>query len=158
MKTAKEADIKAVLDIETRIKNSPFYPMMHPSIVENASWRFKKIDGKHSYSWTDLYEIAAGDKNMAQFEQVFLSHYVHGVAISDFQFSSINDTNPVFALNICCSIVNHLDSIFKAWFPGEYVTLEEAHKKSLVTSLLDNMPPETLEAYRKTIKYRALSK
>ena len=158
MKTAKEADIKAVLDIETRIKNSPFYPMMHPSIVENASWRFKKIDGKHSYSWIDLYEIAAGDKNMAQFEQVFLSHYVHGVAISDFQFSSINDTNPVFALNICCSILNHLDSIFKAWFPGEYVTLEEAHKKSLVTSLLDNMPPETLEAYRKTIKYRALSK
>lgn len=151
MEAAKEADIKAVQDIETRIKDSPLYSKMNSSIMENASWRFKKIDGKQSYSWTDLYEIAAGDKNMAQFEQAYLSHYVHGVAISDFQFSAINDTNPVFALNICCSILNHLDPIFKAWFPGEYEELEEAHKKFLVNSLLENMTPETLETYLKRL-------
>ena len=151
MKAAKEADLNAIQDIELRIKTSPLYPEMHPSLIEKALWRYKKIDSNQSYSWTDLYEIAAGEKKMAQFEQAYLSHYVHGVAIADFQFSSINETNPVFALNICCSILNHLDSIFKAWFPDEYGALEKAHKNNLVNTLIENMTPETLEAYLKTL-------
>ncbi|MBR5678262.1 MAG: hypothetical protein IKX20_08995 [Paludibacteraceae bacterium] len=148
---AKEADISAVQELEIRIKKNPLFPKMHHSIMENASWKYKKLGDKHSYSWMDLYEIAVGEKNMAQFELEYFSHYVHGVAISDFQFPSINKTNPVFALNICCSILNHLESIIKVWFSGEYVELEEAHKKHLVNSLLENMPPETLEAYLKSL-------
>ena len=151
MTAAKEADLKAAQDIEMRIKASPLYQMMHSSIMENASWRFKKIDGKDSYSWINLYEIASGEKNLAQFEQKYLSHYVHGVAISDFQFPSINETNPAFALNICCSILNHLESIIKAWFPEEFEELEEAHKKGLVNAILENMTPEMLEAYLKRL-------
>ena len=152
MDQAKEADIKAIQDIELRIKASPLFSQMHHSIMKDASWRFKRIGEKDSFSWTNLYEIAAGERKMAQFEQMFLSHYVHGAAISDFQFSGINETNPVFALNICCSILNHLETIIKNWFPGEYDELEEAHKQVLGNKLLENMPPESLNEYLKMIK------
>ena len=152
MDDAKDADIKAIQDIELRIKASPLSQKMHYSIMENASWRFKRISSKGDYSWTNLYEIAAGERKMAQFEQMFLSHYVHGAAISDFQFSVINETNPVFALNICCSILYHLETIIKNWFPGEYDDLEEAHKHLLVDTLLENMTPESLKEYMKRLE------
>lgn len=150
MDDAKEADIKAIQDIEMRIKASPLFPQMHQSIMEEASWRYKRISGKGKYSWTKLYEMAAGEKKMAQFQQMFLSHYVHGGAISDFQFPVNNKTNPVFALNICCSILYHLEIIIKCWFPDEYDCLEEAHKHLLVDRLLENMSPESIKEFLKS--------
>lgn len=155
MDDAKDADIKAIQDIELRIKASPLFPQMHQSIMEKASWRFKRIGSKDNFTWINLYEIAASEKKMALFEQMFLSHYVHGAAISDFQFSVINETNPVFALNNCCSILYHLETIIKNWFPGEYDALEEAHKHILVDKLLENMSPETLKEYLKRLESRA---
>lgn len=147
MKAARGADVKAVEDIESRIKASPLYAQMHPSIINKAIWRYKTIDCKDRYTWIDLYEIAAGEKDMAQFEQEYLSHYVHGVAISDIQYTSINETNPVFALNICYSILNHLEPIIKTWFPDDYNELEKAHKRILVDKILENLSPESLKAY-----------
>lgn len=151
-KATMEADIKAVENLELKIKSSPLYTRMHPSIMKNASWRYKRIESKDCFTWANLYEIAAGDKNMAQFEQEYLSHYVHGVAISDIQYPSINETNPVFALNICCSILNHLEPIIRAWFPDDYNDLEEAHKRLVVDRLLENLPPESIREYLKQLE------
>lgn len=149
---AKQADIKAEEDLIMHIKQSPLYPQMHSSVIENACWRYKRIDRKKSsYSLTELYEIASGDGKMARFEQEYLSHYVHGIAISDFQFPVIQETNPFFALTICCSILNHLDPIFKAWFPDDYDAMEDAFKHQLVEYLLDGLTPEALEAYLKRV-------
>lgn len=148
----RKADLSAVNDLEKRIQESPLYPQMHPTIFRKAYWKYKKIDADQTYSWKELYEIANGDKKVAIFEQAFLSHYVHGVAISDIQFSSIHEINPVFALNICCAILNHLDSIIEKWFPGEYKELEESYKQVLGESFLQKMSPESLEAYLKRIK------
>lgn len=149
---ARKADYSAVKEIEKRIQDSPLYLQIHPTIFKKAYWKYKKIDADQTYSWKELYEIANGDKSVAIFEQVFLSHYVHGVAISDIQFPSINETNPVFALNICCTILNHLDSIFEKWFPGEYKELEESNKQVLGKTLIETMTPESLEAYLKRIE------
>lgn len=148
----RKADLSAVNDLEKRIQETPLYPQMHPTIFRKAYWKYKKIDADQTYSWKELYEIANGDKIVAIFEQAFLSHYVHGVAISDIQFSSIHEINPVFALNICCAILNHLDSIIEKWFPGEYKELEESYKQVLGESFLQKMSPESLEAYLKRIK------
>ena len=83
---------------------------------------------------------------------MFLSHYVHGTAISDFQFPVINETKPVFALNICCSILYHLDTIIKCWFPGEYDNLEKAHEDMIVDKLLENMSVDDIKEYLKKIE------
>ena len=155
MKAAKVADLNAVKDLELQIKVSPLYEQMHPLIMKNASWRYKKIDSEYNYTWTELYTIASGEEDMAQFEQKYLSHYVHGTAISDIQYSSINDTNPVFALNICCSILNHLEPIIKAWFPDDYNDLEEAHKRILVDRLLEVLPSESLKTYLEQLESEA---
>ena len=154
MDDSKEADIKAIKDIELRIMESPLFSQIHHSIMDNASWRYKRISSKDVFSWTNLYEIAAGEKKMAQFEQMFLSHYVHGAAISDFQFPVINETNPVFALNICCSILYHLETIIKNWFPEEYDKLEDLYKHIMVNNLLENMSPESLKEYLKMLESR----
>ena len=58
----------------------------------------------------------------------------------------------MFALNICCSILYHLETIIKNWFSGEYDDLEEAHKHLLVDTLLENMTPESLKEYMKRLE------
>ena len=149
MVEAKKADMEAEVELVRLIQASPLYPRMHPSILQNASWKYKKIDGKKSYSLTELYEIASGDKRMARFEQEFLSHYVHGIGISDFQFPVIQETNPTFALTICCSILHHMGPIIKDWFPEDYEELEDSFKPKLAKYIIDGMTPEMLEAYLK---------
>lgn len=91
MEKAKRADLVAIDDLEQLVVNSPLYAQMHPEIIEKAIWKFKKVNSKKAYTLTELYEIAAGDKRMARFEQEYLSHYVHGIAISDFQFPVTSD-------------------------------------------------------------------
>ena len=139
MEKAKKADTIALEDLENRISSSPLFPTMHSDILKKASWKYKKINAKESYSWSDLYEIACGEKKMAGFEQKYLSHYVHGIAISDFQFSSINETNPVFSLNICCAILNPMDQLLKDWFPNDYDDLEEVFKRQMGEKLLSRL-------------------
>lgn len=147
MEKAKRADLVAIDDLEQLVVNSPLYAQMHPEILEKAIWKFKKINGKKAYTLTELYEIAAGDKKMARFEQEYLSHYVHGIAISDFQFPVINETNPAFSLNICCSILNHLEPIIKVWFPSDYDALESSFKPILAQYIISGLSPEELKSY-----------
>lgn len=147
MEEAKQADLASINDLEKLVVSSSLYTKMHPDILEKAIWKFKKIGSAKAYTLTELYEIAAGDKKMARFEQEYLSHYVHGIAISDFQFSVINETNPAFSLNICCSILNHLEPIIKAWFPEDYDTLEDSFKPILVQYVIDGLTPEELNSY-----------
>lgn len=147
MEKAKRADLVAIDDLEQLVVNSPLYAQMHPEILEKAIWKFKKINGKKAYTLTELYEIAAGDKRMARFEQEYLSHYVHGIAISDFQFPVINETNPAFSLNICCSILNHLEPIIKVWFPSDYDALESSFKPILAQYIISGLSPEELKSY-----------
>ena len=147
MEKAKRADLVAIDDLEQLVVNSPLYAQMHPEILEKAIWKFKKINGKKAYTLTELYEIAAGDKRMAGFEQEYLSHYVHGIAISDFQFPVINETNPAFSLNICCSILNHLEPIIKVWFPSDYDALESSFKPILAQYIISGLSPEELKSY-----------
>jgi len=149
MAKAKDADIKAEKELVKIIQASPLYSKIHPYNLQNASWKYKKIDGIKSYSLTELYEIASGDKKMARFEKEYLSHYVHGIGISDFQFPVIQETNPIFALNICCSILHHLGLILKDWFPDDYEELEESFKPQLAKYIIDGMTSEMLEAYLK---------
>lgn len=144
---AKQADLAAIDDLKKLVVSSHLYTQMHPDILEKAIWKFKKIDSTKAYTLTELYEIAAGDKKMARFEQEYLSHYVHGIAISDFQFSVINETNPAFSLNICCSILNHLEPIIKTWFPADYDTLEDSFKPQLVQYIVNGLTPEQLKSY-----------
>lgn len=147
MEKAKRADLVAIDDLEQLVVNSPLYAQMHPEILEKAIWKFKKVNSKKAYTLTELYEIAAGDKRMARFEQEYLSHYVHGIAISDFQFPVINETNPAFSLNICCSILNHLEPIIKVWFPSDYDTLESSFKPILAQYIISGLSPEELKSY-----------
>ena len=147
MEEAKQADLAAIDDLEQLIVNSPLYAQMHPEILEKAIWKFKKINSKKAYTLTELYEIATGDKKMARFEQEYLSHYVHGIAISDFQFPVINETNPAFSLNICCSILNHLEPIIKVWFPSDYDALESSFKPILAQYVISGLNPEELKSY-----------
>ena len=147
MEEAKQADLAAINDLEQLIVNSPLYAQMHPEILEKAIWKFKKVNSKKAYTLTELYEIAAGDKKMARFEQEYLSHYVHGIAISDFQFPVINETNPAFSLNICCSILNHLEPIIKVWFPSDYDALESSFKPILAQYIINGLSPEELKSY-----------
>ena len=153
MEKAKKADTVALKDLENRILSSPLFPRMHSGIFKKASWKYKKIDDKESYSWADLYEIACGEKKMAGFEQKYLSHYVHGIAISDFQFSSINETNPVFSLNICCTILNPVDQLIKEWFPNDYNDLEKEFKLQMGEKLLSRLSPDSLNEYLKRLDY-----
>ena len=51
METAKNADTKAIKDLEDLISCSPLYSQMHSDILKKASWRFKRINDKESYSW-----------------------------------------------------------------------------------------------------------
>jgi len=147
MEKAKRADLVAIDDLEQLVVNSPLYAQMHPEILEKAIWKFKKVNSKKAYTLTELYEIAAGDKKMARFEQEYLSHYVHGIAISDFQFPVINETNPAFSLNICCSILNHLEPIIKVWFPSDYDALESSFKPILAQYIISGLSPEELKSY-----------
>ena len=147
MEKAKRADLVAIDDLEQLVVNSPLYAQMHPEILEKAIWKFKKVNSKKAYTLTELYEIAAGDKRMARFEQEYLSHYVHGIAISDFQFPVINETNPAFSLNICCSILNHLEPIIKVWFPSDYDALESSFKPILAQYIISGLSPEELKSY-----------
>lgn len=147
MEKAKRADLVAIDDLEQLVLNSPLYAQMHPEILEKAIWKFKKVNSKKAYTLTELYEIAAGDKRMARFEQEYLSHYVHGIAISDFQFPVINETNPAFSLNICCSILNHLEPIIKVWFPSDYDALESSFKPILAQYIISGLSPEELKSY-----------
>lgn len=147
MEKAKRADLVAIDDLEQLVVNSPLYAQMHPEILEKAIWKFKKVNSKKAYTLTELYEIAAGDKKMARFEQEYLSHYVHGIAISDFQFPVINETNPAFSLNICCSILNHLEPIIKVWFPSDYDAFESSFKPILAQYIISGLSPEELKSY-----------
>lgn len=147
MEKAKRADLVAIDDLEQLVVNSPLYAQMHPEILEKAIWKFKKVNSKKAYTLTELYEIAAGDKNMARFEQEYLSHYVHGIAISDFQFPVINETNPAFSLNICCTILNHLEPIIKVWFPSDYDALESSFKPILAQFIIRGLSPEEQKSY-----------
>ena len=152
MEKTKEGDLSAMKDLEKRIQESPLYSTMHPLIFQKAVWKYKKIDSRETYSWIELYEIAGGENKLALFEQEFLSHYVHGVAIADIQYPTINEINPVFALNISCAILNHLDSIIKKWFPNDFDELEESFKQVLVDNLLKMMSKESLEEYIRRIE------
>ncbi len=147
MEKAKRADLVAIDDLEQLVVNSPLYAQMHPEILEKAIWKFKKVNSKKAYTLTELYEIAAGDKRMARFEQEYLSHYVHGIAISDFQFPVINETDPAFSLNICCSILNHFEPIIKVWFPSDYDALESSFKPILAQYIISGLSPEELKSY-----------
>ena len=145
----RTSDIKAEKDLLQMIKESSLYPQMNHQIIVKANWRYHSIKSKRNYSWKDLYEIACGEENMAMFEQEYLSQYVHGVAIADIQSNSIVETNPMFSLNMCNSILNKLEQILKIWFSGDYENLENAYKQNVGPILLRNLPQDTFDKYIK---------
>ena len=59
----------------------------------------------------------------------------------------INETNPAFSLNICCSILNHLEPIIKVWFPSDYDALESSFKPILAQYIISGLSPEELKSY-----------
>lgn len=143
----RSADMKAEKDILEMIEKSPLYPRMNHLIIEKANWRYRSLKSKGDYSWRDLYEMVCGDESWAMFEQVYLSQYVHGVAIADIQSDSIVETNPMFSLNMCNSTLKMLEQILKIWFSGEYENLENAYKQNVGPSLLMNLPQATISEY-----------
>ena len=143
----RTSDLKAKEGLERMIKQSAFYPEMHRMIFQKAIWKYKDIRKNDKYSWEDLYVIACEEKGRARFAQDYLSHYVHGVGIADIQSSSIDETNPVFSLNICVSILDRLNPIIQSWFPDDYEVLVKASRTEMGEMLLSNLPLETLEEY-----------
>lgn len=150
----RASDLQSAANLEKMIKASSFAPQMHKKILKYARWRYRSIDKEEAYSWKDLYRFAAGEDKMANFEQDYLSQYVHGMALADIQSSTLHETNPVFCLNLCCTILNKVDEvILKTWFPDDHDNLEKAFRLQMGAQLWSNLPQETREGYLNRLKH-----
>ena len=147
------ADLQSIANLEKMIQSSPFAPKMHKNILKYAKWRYCSINKDQAYSWKDLYRFAAGDNGMANFQQDYLSQYVHGLALADIQSSTLHETNPVFCLNLCHTILTKVDEvILKTWFPDDYDNQEKVFRLQMADQLWRNLPQETKEEYLKRLK------
>ena len=150
----RASDLQSAANLEKMIQVSPLASQMHKKILKYAKWRYCSIDKDEAYSWKDLYRFAAGDSGMANFQQDYLSQYVHGMALADIQSSSLQETDPGFCLNLCCTILNKVDEIIlKTWFPDDYDNLEKVLRLQMVTQLWSNLPQETREGYLNRLKH-----
>ena len=79
-----QADLVELESLANMLKCSPLYPAIDKSIIKNKNWNYKVLSGKSTYTYSELFKKVYSS-SLSNFNQSYLSQYVHGLAIMDIQ-------------------------------------------------------------------------
>lgn len=140
---AREADKKVCEYLRSRLSYFSFVDTVNNKIISNNLWKYKHIENQEFYSWKELYNMYFND-NVSSFSQHYLSHYVHGLAISDIQYFSEKGGFPNIHLSMGISIMGHLLKMIQNTFTDDIKELDEEFKADIIPCFLNDIPQEII--------------
>ena len=140
---AKESDEKVCEYLRSRLSFFSFIDTVNRQIISNNLWKYKHVESEECYKWKQLYNIYFND-NVSSFSQHYLSHYVHGLAISDIQYFSEKSELPNIHLSMGISIMGHLLKMIQNIFADDVKELDEEFKTNIIPCLIESIPHEVI--------------
>ncbi len=140
---AKESDEKDCEYLRSRLSFFSFIDTVNRQIISNNLWKYKHVESEECYKWKQLYNIYFND-NVSSFSQHYLSHYVHGLAISDIQYFSEKSELPNIHLSMGISIMGHLLKMIQNIFADDVKELDEEFKTNMIPCFIESIPHEVI--------------
>lgn len=140
---AKESDEKVCEYLRSRLSFFSFIDTVNRQIISNNLWKYKHVESEECYKWKQLYNIYFND-NVSSFSQHYLSHYVHGLAISDIQYFSEKSELPNIHLSMGISIMGHLLKMIQNIFADDVKELDEEFKTNIIPCFIESIPHEVI--------------
>lgn len=140
---ARESDEMVCEYLKSRLSSLPFIDIVNTKIISNNLWKYKHIESKEYYKWEELYNMHFND-NVSSFSQHYLSHYVHGLAISDIQYFSEKSELPNIHLSMGISIMGHLLKMIQNIFADDVKELDEEFKTNIIPCFIESIPHEVI--------------
>ena len=141
--SAKESDEKVCEYLRSRLSFFSFIDTVNRQIISNNLWKYKHVESEECYKWKQLYNIYFND-NVSSFSQHYLSHYVHGLAISDIQYFSEKSELPNIHLSMGISIMGHLLKMIQNIFADDVKELDEEFKTNIIPCFIESIPHEVI--------------
>ena len=140
---AKESDEKVCEYLRSRLSFFSFIDTVNRQIISNNLWKYKHVESEECYKWKQLYNTYFND-NVSSFSQHYLSHYVHGLAISDIQYFSEKSELPNIHLSMGISIMGHLLKMIQNIFADDVKELDEEFKTNIIPCFIESIPHEVI--------------
>ena len=140
---AKESDEKVCEYLRSRLSFFSFIDTVNRQIISNNLWKYKHVESEECYKWKQLYNIYFND-NVSSFSQHYLSHYVHGLTISDIQYFSEKSELPNIHLSMGISIMGHLLKMIQNIFADDVKELDEEFKTNIIPCFIESIPHEVI--------------
>lgn len=140
---AKESDEMVCEYLRSRLSFFSFIDTVNRQIISNNLWKYKHVESEECYKWKQLYNIYFND-NVSSFSQHYLSHYVHGLAISDIQYFSEKSELPNIHLSMGISIMGHLLKMIQNIFADDVKELDEEFKTNIIPCFIESIPHEVI--------------
>ena len=112
---ALKNDAEAISCIESLLRKNPLYDSINKEIFKENNWKYKVISQNSKYSWMDLYK-QFDTLEAAGVHQNFLSHFIHGLGISDMQFNEESDSEMEFVLGLGIILINKTRTLVKSYY------------------------------------------
>jgi hypothetical protein len=151
---AREADKKVCEYLKSRLSFFSFIDTVNRKIISNNLWKYKHIESEECYKWKQLYNIYFND-NVSSFSQHYLSHYVHGLAISDIQYFSEKSRLPNIHLSMGISIMGHLLKMIQNIFADDVKELDEEFKTNIIRHFLNDIPQDVIAEISNEISHHS---
>lgn len=151
---AKEADEKVCKYLRSRLCYFPFIDIVNTKIISKNIWKYKHIESHEFYSWEEMYNMYF-NANVSLFSQHYLSHYVHGLAISDIQYFSEKSRLPNIHLSMGISIMGHLLKMIQNIFADDVKELDEEFKTNIIRHFLNDIPQDVIAEISNEISHHS---
>ncbi len=139
---------QTILDM---IRKSPLYDKsLEGSIVKGSNWKYKELKDTSTktncYTWEDLYGIYFKSPILSRFFSSYLSHFVHGLGISNISFEGDYESNRQLILCINIEFMSFVKDAVGRFYMADIDRHNIDFKKTpMVMCLLQSMDKDYIE-------------